>query len=71
MDYQFLLGRSFRLQHQIYEVSALGKDNGVAIVRASTRVGGEEVMRIFPAHLVLGHLECDEEIELKEVSFAR
>lgn len=71
MDYQILLGRTFRLQNQDYVADALGKADGIAIVRASARIDGEEVMRSFPAHTVIEHLLCDEEIELSEVSFAR
>jgi hypothetical protein len=71
VDYQFLLGRSFRLQNHVYVASALGKTDGTTIVRASTQIDGEEAMRIFPAQLVLEHLICDEEIELREVTFAR
>jgi hypothetical protein len=37
------------------------------MVRASTRVKGEDVMRVFPAHLVVEHLVYDEEIELGDV----
>ncbi|NJN50782.1 MAG: hypothetical protein HC809_02360 [Gammaproteobacteria bacterium] len=70
MDYQFLLGRSFRIQDVIYTASALGRADGVAIVRATAEVDGEPVMNTFPAQVIVGHLLCDEEIELKEVSFA-
>jgi hypothetical protein len=70
VDYRFLLGRAFRLQDQTYIASALGNANGVEIVRAATRVDGEQVMRIFPASMVLDHLVCDEEIELCPVAFA-
>ncbi len=71
MDYQFLLGRMFRLQNQDYVADALGKADGIAIVRASASIDGEEVMRSFPAHLVIEHLLCDEEIELSGVAFPR
>ncbi len=70
MDYRFLLGRAFKLQDQTYVASALGKANDVEIVRATTRVNGEQVMRIFPASMVLDHLLYDEEIELCPVAFA-
>ena len=70
MDYRFLLGRAFRLQDQTYIASALGTANEVVIVRAATRVDGEQVMRIFPASMVLDHLVYDEEIELRPVAFA-
>ncbi|HET6471275.1 MAG TPA: hypothetical protein VFG38_05500 [Pseudomonadales bacterium] len=70
MDYRFLLGRAFRLQDQTYIASALGTANEVVIVRAATRVEGEQVMRIFPASMVLDHLVYDEEIELRPVAFA-
>ena len=70
MDYRFLLGRTFKLQSQTYVASALGTANGVEIVRASSHVGGEQVMRIFPARMVLDHLVYDEEIELRPVAFA-
>ncbi|HTK96774.1 MAG TPA: hypothetical protein VL379_02015 [Pseudomonadales bacterium] len=70
MDYRFLLGRAFKLQDQTYVASALGKANGVEIVRATARVNGEQVMRIFPARMALDHLLYDEEIELCPVAFA-
>jgi len=70
VDYRFLLGRAFRLQDQTYVASALGKANDIDIVRATTRVNGEQVMRIFPASMVLDHLLYDEEIELCPVAFA-
>jgi hypothetical protein len=70
VDYRFLLGRAFRLQDQTYVASALGKANDIEIVRATTRVNGEQVMRIFPASMVLDHLLYDEEIELCPVAFA-
>jgi len=70
VDYRFLLGRAFRLQDQTYIASALGTANEVVIVRAATRVEGEQVMRIFPASMVLDHLVYDEEIELRPVAFA-
>ena len=66
-DYQFLLGKIFRLQNQLYIASALSRSDGVDIVRATTQVQGEDVMRCFPAHLVVEHLVYDEEIELGEV----
>ena len=70
MDYRFVLGRAFVLEGQTYVASALGKANDVEIVRAATHVDGEEVMRIFPAHMVVDHLLYDEEIELRLVAFA-
>ncbi|MCX7065777.1 MAG: hypothetical protein NT024_14705 [Proteobacteria bacterium] len=70
MDYRFVLGRAFKLQSHTYVASALGKANGVAIVRAVTRVNGEQVMRVFPASMVVDHLVYDEEIELCPVAFA-
>jgi len=70
VDYRFLLGRAFKLQDQTYVASALGKANDVEIVRATTRVDGEQVMHIFPASMVLDHLLYDEEIELCPVAFA-
>lgn len=70
VDYQFLLGKAFRLQGQLYVASALSRSDGVDMVRASTQVKGEDVMRCFPAHLVVEHLVCDEEIELGEVGLA-
>ena len=70
MDYRFLLGRAFRLQNQTYVASALARADGVEIVRATTRVDGEQVMRTFPASMVLDHLLYDEEIELRPVAFA-
>jgi hypothetical protein len=69
VDYRFLLGRAFKLQDQTYVASALGNSNGVEIVRAATRVDGQQVMRIFPASMVVDHLLYDEEIELCPVSF--
>lgn len=71
MDYQFLLGRAFRMRGQVYLASALGKANGQEIVRAVTRIDGEAVMRSFPARLVVDHLVVDEEIELGDVAFPR
>jgi len=70
VDYRFLLGRAFRLQDQTYIASALGTANGVEIVRAATHVNDEQVMRIFPASMVVDHLVYDEEIELRPVAFA-
>jgi hypothetical protein len=70
VDYRFLLGRAFKLQNQTYVASALGTANGVEIVRAASHVDGEQVMRIFPASMVLDHLVYDEEIELRPVAFA-
>jgi hypothetical protein len=70
VDYRFLLGRAFRLQDQTYVVSALGKADGVDIVRAATRVDGQQTMRVYPAAMVVDNLLCDEEIELAPVSFA-
>ena len=71
MDYQFLLGRAFRFKDLDFVASALGTADGVTIVRASTTVNGEPVMETFRASEVIHHLVCDEEIELREVSFAR
>ncbi len=70
MDYRFLLGRAFKLQDQVYIASALGKGNDIEIVRATARIDGQQVMRIFPASMVVNHLLYDEEIELAPVSFA-
>lgn len=70
MDYRFVLGRAFVLEDQTYVASALGKANDVEIVRAATHVNGEQVMRIFPARVVVDHLLYDEEIELRPVAFA-
>jgi len=70
VDYRFVLGRAFVLQDQTYIASALGKADGVEIVRAATRVNGEQVMRVFPAQTVVEHLVYDEEIELAPVAFA-
>jgi hypothetical protein len=58
------------MEDQTYVASALGKANDVDIVRAATEVNGEQVMRIFPAHLVVEHLLYDEEIVLRPVAFA-
>ncbi len=71
VDYQFLLGRPFRLNEQDFVASAIGVANGVTIVRASTTENGEPVMRIFPASQVLDCIVCDEEIELQELRFGR
>ena len=70
MDYRFLLGRAFKVEERTYVASALGKANDVEIVRAATRIDGEQVMRIFPASMVVDHLLYDEEIELAPVAFA-
>ena len=70
MDYQFLLGRVFSIEDQTYVVSALSQAEGEPVVRAGARIEGEEVMRVFPAAIVFRNLLCDEEIELKSVSFA-
>ncbi len=70
MDYRFVLGRAFKVKDQTYVASALGKSNGVEIVRAATRIDGEQVMQVFPATIVVEHLLYDEEIELCPVSFA-
>jgi hypothetical protein len=70
VDYRFLLGKAFRLQDQVYIASAVSSSGDVDIVRASTRVRGEDVMRTFPAHIVVDHLVCDEEIELAEVGLS-
>ena len=69
MDYQFLLGRAFNIDDQTYVVSALSQADGQTIVRAGARIEGEQVMRVFPATLACRNLLCDEEIELKVVSF--
>jgi len=71
VDYQFLLGKAFRLQNQVYVASALGKSEGAEVVRAVTRVNGEAVMRTFLAAKVLRHLVVDEEIEIADVAFTR
>lgn len=70
VDYRFLLGKAFRLQGQVYIASALSRSGDVEIVRASTRFKGEDVMRAFPAHLVVDHLVCDEDIELADVGLS-
>jgi hypothetical protein len=70
VDYQFLLGKVFRLQDQVYTASALSRSEGIDMVRATTQVKGEDVMRCFPAHLVVDHLVYDEEIELGDVGLA-
>jgi hypothetical protein len=70
VNYQFLLGRTFSADEQTYLVSALGAADGQPIVRASARIDGEQVMRVFPADYVMRHLVIDEEIILREVSFA-
>jgi hypothetical protein len=67
VEYQYLLGKAFRLQDQLYIASALSRSDGVDMVRASTRVKGEDVMRVFPARVVVEHLVYDEEIELGDV----
>lgn len=67
VDYQFLLGKVFRLQDQVYIASALSCSDGIDVVRATTQMQGEDVMRCFPAHLVVEHLVYDEEIELGDV----
>jgi hypothetical protein len=70
VNYQFLLGRTFAADGHTYLVSALGAADGQTIVRASARIDGEQAMRVFPAEFVLRHLVIDEEITLREVSFA-
>ena len=70
MDYRFVLGRAFKVQDQTYVASALGKANGVEIVRAATRINGEQIMQVFPATIVVDHLLYDEEIVLCPVAFA-
>ena len=70
MDYRFILGRAFKVLDQTYVASALGKANGVEIVRAATRINGEQVMQVFPATIVVDHLLYDEEIVLCPVAFA-
>jgi hypothetical protein len=70
VDYRFVLGRAFRMEDQTYVASALGNANGVEIVRAATHQNGEQVMRIFPASIVVENLLYDEEIELVPVAFA-
>ena len=71
MDYRFLLGRDFRVNRQTFTVSALCRVNGIDVVRALPRGTAAPVLRLFPAHKVVDVLVCDEEIELREVSFAR
>ena len=71
MDYQFLLGRDFQVQRRTFTVSALCKVNGVDVVRAMALDTEAPMMRLFPADKVVDYLVCEEEIELKEVSFAR
>jgi hypothetical protein len=68
VDYRFVLGRAFVLEDQTYVASALGKANDVDIVRAATNINGEQVMRIFPARVVVDHLLYDEEIELRPLA---
>ncbi len=70
MDYRFVLGRAFKVKDQTYVASALGKSDGVEIVRAATRINGEQVMQVFPASIVVEHLLYDEIIELAPVAFA-
>jgi hypothetical protein len=70
VDYRFVLGRAFRLEEQTFVASALSVSEGEDIVRASSTVNGEQVMRVFPARTVLDHLVYDEEIELAPVRFA-
>lgn len=71
MDYRFVLGRAFQMEERTYIVSALGQaDDGVDIVRATTQIDGEEVMRVFPASEVVDNLVYDEEIVLRPVAFA-
>ena len=70
MDYRFVLGRAFKVKDQTYVASALGKSDGIEVVRAATRVNGEQVMQIFPAATVVEHLLYDEVIELSPVAFA-
>ena len=67
VEYHFLLGKAFRLQGELYIASALCRSDGVDMIRASARVKGEDIMRVFPAHLVVEHLVYDEEIELGNV----
>jgi len=71
VDYRFLLGRDFRLQARTFTVSALCKVNGIDVVRAMALDTEEPMLRLFPARKVLDYLVCEEEIELKDVSFAR
>lgn len=68
MDYRFVLGRAFVMEDQTYVASALGRANDVDIVRAATNINGEQVMRIFPARVVVDHLLYDEEIELRPLA---
>ena len=68
MDYRFVLGRAFVLEDQTYVASALGKANDVDVVRAATMINGEQVMRSFPARVVVDHLLYDEEIELRPLA---
>ena len=58
------------MEDQTYIASALGTANDVEIVRATTHLNGEQVMRIFPAQVVVDHLLYDEEIVLSGVAFA-
>ena len=70
VDYRFVLGRAFVVQDQTYIASALGKANGVDVVRAATRLNGEQISRIFPAATVVDNLLYAEEIELAPLRFA-
>jgi hypothetical protein len=70
VNHQFLLGRTFCVGEQTYLVSALGAAEGKTIVRASARIDGEQVMRVYPVETVLRHLVIDEEITLRDVAFA-
>ena len=70
MDYRFVLGRAFKVEDQTYVASALGKANGVEIVRAATRINGEQAMHVFPASIVVDHLLYDEEIVVCPVAYA-
>jgi hypothetical protein len=70
VSYQFLLGRAIEVKGQTYVVIALGALDDEPVVRATARIDGEQVTRVFPASAALRALVVDEEIEIRGVSFA-
>jgi hypothetical protein len=69
VDYAFLEGRTFDVNGQIYVVDSLSNAGGKVVVEAWAWVGGEHVLKTFPAELATQALVADEEIELRGVSF--
>ncbi len=60
MNYEFLLGKLFRLDSQLFVVSALTERNGITMARVLARVDDSRLMLSLPARVVAQHLICDQ-----------